>query len=51
MNPRAKRLAEERVVEWVRSVAVHTKPLAIHWCDGTEAEASRLEARWCIASR
>jgi phosphoenolpyruvate carboxykinase (GTP) len=44
MKPRAKRLAEERVVEWVRSVARHTKPRAIHWCDGTEGEASRLEA-------
>jgi phosphoenolpyruvate carboxykinase (GTP) len=42
MNTR--RLAEERVIEWVRSIAEHTKPYTIHWCDGTEAEASRLEA-------
>ena len=44
MNASEKRLAEERVVEWVRSVAEHTKPYTIHWCDGTEAEAHRLEA-------
>jgi phosphoenolpyruvate carboxykinase (GTP) len=28
---------------WVKSVAEHTKPYTIHWCDGTEAEARRLE--------
>jgi phosphoenolpyruvate carboxykinase (GTP) len=44
MNLRAKRFVEDRVVEWVRSVAEHTKPLAVYWCDGTEAEARRLEA-------
>jgi GTP-dependent phosphoenolpyruvate carboxykinase len=34
---------EEQIVEWVKSVAEHTKPLSIHWCDGTAAEARRLE--------
>ena len=35
--------AEERIVGWIRSVAEHTRPQAIHWCDGTEAEARWLE--------
>ena len=34
---------EEQIVKWVKSVAEHTKPLSIHWCDGTAAEARRLE--------
>jgi hypothetical protein len=34
---------EEGVVEWVKSVAEYTKPYTIHWCDGTETEARRLE--------
>jgi phosphoenolpyruvate carboxykinase (GTP) len=44
MSAHERRHSEERVVDWVRSIAEHTKPYTIHWCDGTEAEASRLEA-------
>jgi phosphoenolpyruvate carboxykinase (GTP) len=30
--------------DWVASVAQLTQPAAIHWCDGSDAEASRLTA-------
>jgi phosphoenolpyruvate carboxykinase (GTP) len=36
--------AEDAIVDWVKSVAAYTKPYTIHWCDGTEQEAHRLEA-------
>jgi phosphoenolpyruvate carboxykinase (GTP) len=28
---------------WVRSIAAHTRPSRIHWCDGTDAEIETLE--------
>jgi phosphoenolpyruvate carboxykinase (GTP) len=36
--------AEQAIVDWVKSVAEYTKPYTIHWCDGTEREARRLQA-------
>ena len=33
--------------EWVDSVAAHTKPDRIHWCDGSDAENDRLIAEMC----
>ena len=32
------------VSEWVNSVRELTQPRAIHWCEGTEAEARELTA-------
>jgi GTP-dependent phosphoenolpyruvate carboxykinase len=32
-----------QIIEWVKSVAEHTTPSTIHWCDGTEEEARHLE--------
>jgi phosphoenolpyruvate carboxykinase (GTP) len=31
------------VASWVREVAAHTQPSAIHWCDGSDAEFDALE--------
>jgi len=30
------------IESWVADVAGHTKPAAIHWCDGSPAEAEEL---------
>ena len=35
--------------EWVESVASHTQPDDIHWCDGSEAEDSRLVDEMCAS--
>ncbi len=37
--------APEELVTWVTGVAELTKPDAIHWCDGSEAERDRLNAQ------
>jgi len=34
---------------WVESVAEHTRPDRIHWCDGSEAEDRRLIGEMCEA--
>src|SRR5688572_6150390 len=33
------------IESWVADVAGHTKPAAIHWCDGTQREADELTER------
>src|SRR5256885_14398951 len=33
------------VADWVNSVCELTQPRAVHWCEGTEAEARRSEER------
>ena len=33
--------------DWVDAVANHTRPAAIHWCDGSDAENDRLVAEMC----
>ncbi len=37
------KLVEEQIVQWIKMVAEQTKPQTVHWCDGTEEEARRLE--------
>jgi phosphoenolpyruvate carboxykinase (GTP) len=35
--------------EWVDSVAAHTRPDSIHWCDGSEAENRKLVDEMCAS--
>ena len=37
------KIVEEQIVQWIKTVAEQTKPQTVHWCDGTEEEARRLE--------
>ena len=32
----------QRLLEWVSSVAAHCEPSSIHWCDGSETEKKAL---------
>ena len=36
-------MKREALDRWVREIAAHTRPDAVHWCNGTEAEARALE--------
>jgi len=35
--------------EWVDSVAAHTKPAQVHWCDGSQSENDRLIEEMCTS--